>query len=151
MEMISNGAIPGSMVGEFSQIARSYVNEVNGRSPTGLTPHAPSEAFQALSTQPQWSLPQQPDYDVASTDIHTDFSTMNLAPSSAMTGRMDIEGSAVAPSPLIGTDVMNLFECWLPDLDPVFFHGMSTQNNMNQSTGQHEFTISPDPLYVNIP
>ncbi|KAK1528289.1 hypothetical protein CPAR01_12847 [Colletotrichum paranaense] len=147
MEMISNGAIPGSMVGEFAQIARSYVNEVNGRSPTGLTPHAPSEAFQALTTQPQWSLPQQPDYDVASTDIHTDFSTMNLASNSTMTGRMDIEAPAVVPNPLVGTDVMNLFEGWLPDLDPMFFHTMSAQNNMDQSTSQHDFPISSDPLY----
>ncbi|KAK7436792.1 hypothetical protein Landi51_12406 [Colletotrichum acutatum] len=173
MEMISNGAIPGSMVGEFAQIARSFVNEVNGRSPTGLTPHAPSEAFQALSKQPQWSLPQQTDYDVNSTEIHTDFSTvskpitghrqravlhrgavalteilqMNLASNSTMTGRMDIEAPAVVPSPLIGTDVMNLFEGWLPDLDPMFFHTMSAQNNMDQSTSQHEFPISSDPLY----
>lgn len=173
MEMISNGAIPGSMVGEFAQIARSYVNEVNGRSPTGLTPHAPSEAFQALSTQPLWSLPQQTDYNVASTDIHKDFSTvskpitghrqravlrrsgvalteilqMNLASNSTVMGRMDIEAPAVVHSPLIGTDVMNLFECWLPDLDPMFFHSMSAQNNMDQSTSQHEFPISPDPLY----
>ncbi|KAK1639322.1 hypothetical protein BDP81DRAFT_512261 [Colletotrichum phormii] len=164
MEMISNGAIPGSMVGEFSQIARSYVNEVNGRSPTGLTPHAPSEAFQALSTQPQWSLPQQPDYDVASTDIHTDFSTV----SRPITGRRGRVGPRMGSTngnftdelgpelgydwaPLIGTDVMNLFEFWLPDLDPMFFHGMSTQNNMNQFTAQHEFAISPDPLYGNPP
>ncbi|KAK1500428.1 hypothetical protein CABS01_10152 [Colletotrichum abscissum] len=147
MEMISNGAIPGSMVGEFAQIARSYVNEVNGRSPTGLTPHAPSEAFEALTTQPQWSLPQQPNYDVASTDIHTDFSTMNLASNSTMTGRMDIEAPAVVPSPLVGTDVMNLFEGWLPDLDPMFFHTMSAQNNMDQSTSQQDFPISSDPLY----
>ncbi|KAK1452998.1 hypothetical protein CCUS01_02015 [Colletotrichum cuscutae] len=147
MEMISNGAIPGSMAGEFAQIARSYVNEVNGRSPTGLTPHAPSEAFQALTTQPQWSLPQQPDYDVASTDIHTDFSTMNLASNSTMTGRMDIETPAVVPSPLVGTDVMNLFEGWLPDLDPMFFHTMSVQNNMDQSTSQHDFPVSSGPLY----
>ncbi|KAK1719631.1 hypothetical protein BDP67DRAFT_540798 [Colletotrichum lupini] len=173
MEMISNGAIPGSMVGEFAQIARSYVNEVNGRSPTGLTPHAPSEAFEALTTQPQWSLPQQPNYDVASTDIHTDFSTvskpitgycqravlhggdvalteilqMNLASNSTMTGRMDIEAPAVVPSPLVGTDVMNLFEGWLPDLDPMFFHTMSAQNNMDQSTSQQDFPVSSDPLY----
>ncbi|OHF02489.1 hypothetical protein CORC01_02184 [Colletotrichum orchidophilum] len=149
IQAMSNGAVPGTMVGEFAQIARNYVNEVNGRSPTGMTPHAPSEAFQALPTQPQWSLPQQTDYDVASTEIRTDLSTMNLASDPTMTGHIDIEGTTGASSPLIGTDVMNLFEGWMPDLDPLFFHGMSAQNNMDQTVAQDDFELYPDPLYGN--
>ncbi|OLN86279.1 Protein STB5-like protein 1 [Colletotrichum chlorophyti] len=75
MEIISNGQLPGSLIGEFAYIARSYVNEANGRSPTGNTPQASANTSLALSCQPQWTPPQN-SYGTPSNEIYMNYSSV---------------------------------------------------------------------------
>lgn len=74
MDVMSNGALPGDFIGEFAHIARSYVIEVNRRTPTGNTPQAPSNTLQTSSFCPQWSLPNVDNYGFTPLQVQPGFS-----------------------------------------------------------------------------
>ncbi|KAF6785941.1 fungal specific transcription factor domain containing protein, partial [Colletotrichum sojae] len=134
LEQMSNGKIPGSLIGEFTQIARAYVNQVSGRSPGGtseaVTPQSVPGVSQGFFSQPHWSLPHDGMQDMSAMDVAGDFSDMSLAGESGQVGfpgPMDIEGIPMPPNTVMGTDVMNLFGCWVPDFEPQFYHGLAGQ------------------------
>ncbi|KAF6840027.1 fungal specific transcription factor domain containing protein [Colletotrichum musicola] len=148
LEQMSNGKIPGSLIGEFTQIARAYVNQVSGRSPGGtseaVTPQSVPGMSQGFFSQPHWSLPHDGMQDMSAMDVAGDFSDMNLAAESGQAGfpgPMDIEGLPMAPNTVMGTDVMNLFGCWVPDFEPQFYHGLAGQVDLLPPPDHH---MTPD-------
>ncbi|KAF9878452.1 hypothetical protein CkaCkLH20_03944 [Colletotrichum karsti] len=142
LEYMSNGVIPGSLIGEFAHIARTYVHEVNGRTPTGGTPQSSgSNGSQGLLLQPHWSLPQEDMPEMTPMDMTGDFSDMNLAGEPGMPGSagpMDIEGLPMAPNTFMGTDVMNIFGYGLADVESLFFLGGAAQNDVLQDPAQDD-------------
>ncbi|KAF4831481.1 putative transcriptional regulatory protein [Colletotrichum tropicale] len=137
LEYVSEGAIPGSIIGEFVHIARTYVGEVNGQSVAGGTTQQPlPQTGQVLFSQPHWSLPHDEIEEFAAMDVAADFSEMNLAVDSGppgVGGPMDIEGFPMGPNTFMGTDVMNLFGYFMPDWEPLVFPGQTSQHDISAS------------------
>ncbi|KAL0940562.1 fungal specific transcription factor domain containing protein [Colletotrichum truncatum] len=145
LEYMSNGLIPGSLMREFAQIARVYVNEVNGQSPSPQ--QLCSNASQALFTQPYWSLPHEDIQNITAMDMTADLSEMNLTGESGTPGKadpMDIEGLPIQPNVIMGTELMNLFGYWHSDMDPFFYHAMDGNNNLFQTGLQSDEHLAPD-------
>lgn len=75
LDYVSEGAIPGSVIGEFVHIVRTYVSEVNGLSVAGDTTQQPlPHTGQVLFSQPHWSLPHDEIEEFAAMDVAADFS-----------------------------------------------------------------------------
>lgn len=52
---------------------------------------------------------------------------------------MDIEGLPMAPNTVTGTDVMNLFGCWLPDMfEPQFYHDLTGHADLLPPPGHRQ-------------
>ncbi|KAH0439637.1 fungal specific transcription factor domain-containing protein [Colletotrichum camelliae] len=140
IEYASGGTLPGSLIAEFAKIARDYVNEIQhgdirisglGRSST---------ATQDLST----SLPRPPTsrgnikpmemtLDLSNTMPGDAFTTTAMTmPSSFADFSFDNGLDQVSPGALMGTDVMGIFSYFLPDLDPMFYQGLSAEYDFSQ-------------------
>ncbi|KAF0318329.1 hypothetical protein GQ607_014455 [Colletotrichum asianum] len=138
LEYVSQGVIPGSIIGEFAHIARTYVGDVNGQSIAGGATQQPlPDTGQARFSQPHWSLPHDDIEEFAAMDVAADLSEMNLAVGSGppgLGGPMDIEGLPMGPNTFMGTDVMNLFGYFVPDWEPLVYPGQTGQHDIPAST-----------------
>ncbi|CAI0649145.1 unnamed protein product [Colletotrichum noveboracense] len=138
LEYVSQGVIPGSIIGEFAHIARTYVSDVNGQSIAGGATQQPlPDTGQALFSQPHWSLPHDDIEEFAAMDVAADLSEMNLAVGSGppgVGGPMDIEGLPMGPNTFMGTDVMNLFGYFVPDWEPLVYPGQTSQHDIPDAT-----------------
>ncbi|KAI8263510.1 hypothetical protein K4K53_008120 [Colletotrichum sp. SAR 10_77] len=136
IEYASGGTLPGSLIAEFAKIARDYVNEIQHGDIriSGLA--RSSTAAQDLGT----SLPRPPSsrnnmkpmemtLDLSNTMPGDAFTTTAMAmPSSFADFSFDNGLDQVSPGALMGTDVMGIFSYFLPDLDPMFYQGLSADN-----------------------
>ncbi|KAK6224550.1 fungal specific transcription factor domain containing protein [Colletotrichum tabaci] len=147
MDVLSNGALPGDFIGEFAHIARSFVIEVNRRSPTGNTPQAPSNTLQASSFCPQWSLPNVDNYGFTPLQVQPGFSDMSPIPASHPAESMDADEMTMAASHPAGTDVMNLFGVWIPELEPMFYQGVLGQYDGGLTGAQQGLGPTPSLSY----
>ncbi|OBR09152.1 Fungal specific transcription factor domain containing protein [Colletotrichum higginsianum IMI 349063] len=147
MDVMSNGALPGDFIGEFAHIARSYVIEVDRRTPTGNTPQAPSNTLQASSFCPQWSLPNVDNYGFAPLQVQPGFSDMSPIPASHPAESMDADEMTMAASHPAGTDVMSLFGVWIPELEPMFYQGVLGQYDGGFTGAQQGLGPTPSLSY----
>ncbi|KAI8264866.1 hypothetical protein K4K58_011962 [Colletotrichum sp. SAR11_239] len=136
IEYASGGTLPGSLIAEFAKIARDYVNEIQHGDIriSGLA--RSSTATQDLGT----SLPRPPSsrnnmkpmemtLDLSNTMPGDAFTTTAMTmPSSFADFSFDNGLDQVSPGALMGTDVMGIFSYFLPDLDPMFYQGLSADN-----------------------
>ncbi|KAK2760058.1 fungal specific transcription factor domain containing protein [Colletotrichum kahawae] len=149
LDYVSEGAIPGSVIGEFVHIVRTYVSEVNGLSVAGDTTQQPlPHTGQVLFSQPHWSLPHDEIEEFAAMDVAADFSEMNLAVDSGppgVGGPMDIEGLPMGPNTFMGTDVMNFFGYFMPDWEPLVYPGQTSQHDVPASIYPDEHLDTTQP------
>ncbi|KAJ0273171.1 hypothetical protein COL940_010016 [Colletotrichum noveboracense] len=136
IEYASGGTLPGSLIAEFAKIARDYVNEIQHGDIriSGLA--RSSTATQDLGTslaRPPPSRnnmkPMEMTLDLSNTMPGDAFTTTAMTmPSSFADFSFDNGLDQVSPGALMGTDVMGIFSYFLPDLDPMFYQGLSADN-----------------------
>ncbi|KAJ0332551.1 hypothetical protein COL922a_011320 [Colletotrichum nupharicola] len=136
IEYASGGTLPGSLIAEFAKIARDYVNEIQHGDIriSGLA--RSSTATQDLGTslaRPPSSRnnmkPMEMTLDLSNTMPGDAFTTTAMTmPSSFADFSFDNGLDQVSPGALMGTDVMGIFSYFLPDLDPMFYQGLSADN-----------------------
>ncbi|KAK1675587.1 hypothetical protein BDP55DRAFT_664569 [Colletotrichum godetiae] len=139
IEYASGGTVPGSLIAEFAKIARDYVNEIQ-LTEAGLTnparPHAPANHSAMQMVQQSSELDGGGNKQVARpTQMTLDLSdTMPISGSMQQPGYTDFAFDSgmgqVSPSALMGTDVMGIFNYFLPDLDPMFYQGMTQEYDL---------------------
>ncbi|GJD04284.1 hypothetical protein ColKHC_13109 [Colletotrichum higginsianum] len=130
IEFVSGGAVPGSLIAEFAKIARDYVNEIQqSEQRTTDAAKPPTEVSTTAAQEPAFELQdsqQAPQPDVMQMDLSdsgfVDFSFYN---------GMD----QVSPGAPMGTNVMGLFSYFLPDLDPMFYQGLTQDYDMLPNGG----------------
>ncbi|EXF79248.1 C6 zinc finger protein [Colletotrichum fioriniae PJ7] len=143
IEYASGGTVPGSLIAEFAKIARDYVNEIQ-HAEVGLTnparPHAPTNPSAMQMVQQSSELDAGNNKQVARpTQMTLDLSD-TMPREAMMSGPMQQPGytdfafdsgmGQVSPSALMGTDVMGIFNYFLPDLDPMFYQGMTQEYDL---------------------
>ncbi|KAJ0349890.1 hypothetical protein COL154_013436 [Colletotrichum chrysophilum] len=140
IEYASGGTLPGSLIAEFAKIARDYVNEIQHGDIriSGLA--RSSTATQDLGTslaRPPSSRnnmkPMEMTLDLSNTMPGDAFTTTAMTmPSSFADFSFDNGLDQVSPGALMGTDVMGIFSYFLPDLDPMFYQGLSAEYDFSQ-------------------
>ncbi|KAK1486735.1 hypothetical protein CCUS01_15065 [Colletotrichum cuscutae] len=143
IEYASGGTVPGSLIAEFAKIARDYVNEIQ-HAEAGLMnparPHAPTNPSTMQMVQQSSELDARNNKQVdRPTQMTLDLSD-TLPREAMMSGPMQQPGytdfafdsgmGQVSPSALMGTDVMGIFNYFLPDLDPMFYQGMTQEYDL---------------------
>lgn len=140
LEYRSGGTLPGSLISEFSHIARNYVNEVQhnnlGQSQPQLsTPAAVPNYHIPRSNMAQNS--QQLESPIPNVDLASElFNPFNQGNEHQQSSYSAESASLQAPQPdlvydgledykaadaLMGTDVMGIFNNFLPGLGPMFY------------------------------
>lgn len=144
LEYRSGGTLPGSLISEFSHIARHYVNEAKSYDASQLRQQPPVTVpalhSPALSRVAAQDVPQS-DNPVPNEDFASQFLTP-LGQEDRQEQQTYLSGSATLQTPqsglvngwiddcmttdaLMGTDVMGIFNNFLPGLDPMFYQGMA--------------------------
>ncbi|GKT64893.1 C6 zinc finger protein [Colletotrichum tofieldiae] len=116
IEYASSGAVPGSLISEFAKIARDYVNKIQQSESRLPDVSRASVAAPAPASQPLQFEIGNKEPACESTDMTLGFST-------------------VSPGILTGTDVMGIFNYFIPDLDPMFYQGKAQDYDMTQNGG----------------
>ncbi|GJC84233.1 hypothetical protein ColLi_07071 [Colletotrichum liriopes] len=116
IEYASSGAVPGSLISEFAKIARDYVNKIQQSESRLPDVSRASVAAPAPASQP------------------LQFGTGNKEPACESMD-MTLGLSTVSPGILTGTDVMGIFNYFIPDLDPMFYQGLAQDYDMTQNGG----------------
>ncbi|KAK6225679.1 hypothetical protein QIS74_01726 [Colletotrichum tabaci] len=143
IEFVSGGAVPGSLIAEFAKIARDYVNEIQqseqrttdaAKPPTAVSTTAAQEpAFELQDSQ------QAPQPDVMQMDLSDTMARHPVMPGPLQSGFVDFSFyngmDQVSPGAPMGTNVMGLFSYFLPDLDPMFYQGLTQDYDMLPSGG----------------
>ncbi|KAK1974243.1 fungal-specific transcription factor domain-containing protein [Colletotrichum cereale] len=139
LEHASGGTLPGSLIAEFSKIARDYVDETQNSEPWMVL--AP-EVSAAVST----TVPQTASFELEGGQQAVDTSAVTTGLSDGTTASQPVSSSPlhlefgdfpfntrfdqVSTGAPIGTDVMGIFSYFLPDLDPMFYQGTPGQNEL---------------------
>ncbi|RNJ52781.1 hypothetical protein D7B24_002890 [Verticillium nonalfalfae] len=141
IEYRSQGYLPGSLISEFAHIAREYVNDAHLKQEARATqaqtlpdiinvpqPQQGAAQVQAMANAPKVGPKESIPSDVgnvASAEL-PDFSM-------AFNGFPDYTPSNAT----MGTDVMGIFNYYLPELDPMFSQGLDEEYAFSQelSTG----------------
>ncbi|KEY71272.1 hypothetical protein S7711_02377, partial [Stachybotrys chartarum IBT 7711] len=144
IEFASGGAVPGSLIGEFAKIARDYVHEIQHSEPrTTAAPRIPaviSTAAQAPAFELQDSQ-QTSQPEVMRIDFSNTMARHPVTSGTLQSGFADFSFNSnnglgqVSPSAPMGTDVMGLFSYFLPDLDPMFYQGLTQDYDMLPNGG----------------
>ncbi|CAH0020600.1 unnamed protein product [Clonostachys rhizophaga] len=164
LEYCSNGTLPGSLISEFSHVARTYVNGIQSRDsvPTGShgnsvkdTSLLPGGSLQDKGStngvSPEITRTQPPAaQDLVMTtsgeqlrtvgEAGADFpeSSESFEPFGGMDYSIDAFGGNISGEPSLGTNVLDLFNNFLPDLDPMLYHGMSGNFDLNMQLGGND-------------
>lgn len=155
IEYASGGFLPGSLISEFAHIAREYVNGklrpasgADNQQSSARDLLSPETTFKAAPQQfPPTALTETSQAEMKSADVRLRSPRLHVIIShpTQQTIPTAIEGmglNALVPSvPLdatgceqnmqpvedygMGTDVMDLFNYFLPDLDPMFYEGLA--------------------------
>nr|XP_036589786.1 uncharacterized protein CTRU02_00540 [Colletotrichum truncatum]KAF6801791.1 hypothetical protein CTRU02_00540 [Colletotrichum truncatum] len=133
IEYASNGTLPGSLISEFTKIARDYVNEVHYSGKGSASVAHPGSTPQILaSTLPAHTIDGNSNRErtrgssVGLCNATSEpRSTVDLMPSSFADFSFDAGSDPISPGTLMGTDVMGIFSYFLPDLDPMFYQRVS--------------------------
>lgn len=156
IEYASGGTLPGSLIAEFAKIARDYVNGVqnsdfgtshvelpiqssmNVQQPPSLSAGAggPTDMSMDMSSNVRFHrktlsgllftesllLQQLPGNNLVINSMPTSFAEFSL----------DGGADQLSPGALMGTDVMGIFSYFLPDLDPMFYQGLTQEYDFLQ-------------------
>ncbi|GKT92068.1 C6 zinc finger protein [Colletotrichum tofieldiae] len=143
IEYASSGAVPGSLISEFAKIARDYVNKIQqseSRLPdvSRASVAAPAPASQPLQFEIGNKEPACESTDMTlgfSTTAYKDSMMSNSVSSEFDQFRFESDFVQVSPGILTGTDVMGIFNYFIPDLDPMFYQGKAQDYDMTQNGG----------------
>ncbi|KAM0328213.1 hypothetical protein ACHAQA_005622 [Verticillium albo-atrum] len=138
IEYMSRGSLPGSLISEFAHIARDYVNDVHQRHESGTSQtqalhHAgPSSPLQQRAVQVQM-LPGASDVSAGGNMPH-EIPNVSAAemPDFNMAFSGFPVGDYVPSNQMMGTDVMGIFNYFLPDMDPMFYQGINEEYDFGQ-------------------
>ncbi|TDZ28737.1 putative transcriptional regulatory protein [Colletotrichum spinosum] len=134
IEYASGGSLPGSLIAEFAKIARDYVNETQPSLPIPGTVGLPLEAAPSAVVVPEVNVGDGQDDKqalIANIDPPQTIS-MPTVPSSFAEFALDSAWDQFSPGMVMGTDVMGLFNYFLPDLDPMFYPGPMGEYDFSQ-------------------
>ncbi|OHF00681.1 hypothetical protein CORC01_03998 [Colletotrichum orchidophilum] len=148
IEYASGGTVPGSLIAEFAKIARDYVKEIQD-SEAGLTDSASARGPMSTVTMPMVSQSSGLDAEKSRQAPRQTHMTLDLSEAMArdamMSGPMQQPGytdfsfdhgmSQMSPNALMGTDVMGIFNYFLPDLDPMFYQGLTQEYDLIPNQG----------------
>ncbi|KAG7131946.1 ABC-transporter-regulating transcription factor like protein [Verticillium longisporum] len=141
IEYRSQGYLPGSLISEFAHIAREYVNDAHQKQ-------------EARATQAQ-TLPEivnVPQSQQGAAQVQAMANAPNIGAKESISSDMDNVASAELPdfsmafngfpdytpsNATMGTDVMGIFNYYLPEMDPMFSQGLDEEYAFSQelSTG----------------
>lgn len=164
LEYCSNGTLPGSLISEFSHVARTYVNGIQSRDsvPAGslrssakdntlLSGGPLQDKFSTNGVSPEITRTQPPAVqDLVMTtsgeqlrtvaEAGTEFpgSSESFEPFGNMDYTIDAFGGNIPGEPSLGTNVLDLFNNFLPDLDPMLYHGMPGNFDLNMQLGDND-------------
>ncbi|KAJ0136675.1 hypothetical protein CTA2_2137 [Colletotrichum tanaceti] len=148
IEFVSGGAVPGSLIAEFAKIARDYVNEIQHSGQRAVdaaaaakpstavfvtsTAQEPTVAFQFQDSGQQQEAPQPDVMQMSLSDTMARHPAMPGNPLQSEFVDFSFYNGVdqVSPGALMGTDVMRLFSYFLPDLDPMFYQGLTQDYDM---------------------
>ncbi|TQN67764.1 putative transcriptional regulatory protein [Colletotrichum shisoi] len=143
IEFVSGGAVPGSLIAEFARIARDYVNEIQHSEQRTMDAAKPPAAVSAMAAQePAFELQdsqQAPQPDVMQMNLSDPMARHPVMPGPLQSGFVDFSFyngmDHASPGASMGTNVMGLFSYFLPDLDPMFYQGLTQDYDMLPSGG----------------
>ncbi|GJC89804.1 putative transcriptional regulatory protein C530.05 [Colletotrichum liriopes] len=143
IEYASGGTLPGSLIAEFAKIARDYVNEIqNSESGMMDAPELSAAVSTMVSQTTTFELhggQQAAQPDAMTTTLSDAMARQPPMPGSMPTEFVDFSFDnglyQVSPSAHMGTDVMGIFSYFLPDLDPMFYQGPTSQYNILPNEG----------------
>ncbi|KAG7130563.1 ABC-transporter-regulating transcription factor like protein [Verticillium longisporum] len=141
IEYRSQGYLPGSLISEFAHIAREYVNDAHQKQEARATQ---AQTLPEIVNVPQ---PQQ-----GAAQVQAMANAPKVGPKEGIPSDMDNVASAELPdfsmafngfpdytpsNATMGTDVMGIFNYYLPELDPMFSQGLDEEYAFSQelSTG----------------
>ncbi|EGY13986.1 uncharacterized protein VDAG_00668 [Verticillium dahliae VdLs.17] len=141
IEYRSQGYLPGSLISEFAHIARDYVNDAHQKQEARATQ---AQTLPEIVNVPQ---PQQ-----GAAQVQAMANAPKVGPKEGIPSDMDNVASAELPdfsmafngfpdytpsNATMGTDVMGIFNYYLPELDPMFSQGLDEEYAFSQelSTG----------------
>ncbi|CRK43088.1 hypothetical protein BN1708_008947 [Verticillium longisporum] len=141
IEYRSQGYLPGSLISEFAHIAREYVNDAHQKQEARATQ---AQTLPEIVNVPQ---PQQ-----GAAQVQAMANAPKVGPKEGIPSDMDNVASAELPdfsmafngfpdytpsNATTGTDVMGIFNYYLPELDPMFSQGLDEEYAFSQelSTG----------------
>ncbi|CAG9936387.1 unnamed protein product [Clonostachys rosea f. rosea IK726] len=164
LEYCSNGTLPGSLISEFSHVARTYVNGIQSRDSVPAGPHR--DSVKDTSLLPGGSLQDKGSVNGVSPEITrtqpaaaqdlvmttsgeqlrtvgeagAEFpgSSESFEPFGSMDYTIDAFGGNISGEPSLGTNVLDLFNNFLPDLDPMLYHGMPGNFDLNMQLGGND-------------
>ncbi|KAG7119658.1 hypothetical protein HYQ46_010929 [Verticillium longisporum] len=128
IEYRSQGYLPGSLISEFAHIAREYVNDAHQKQEARATQ---AQTLPEIVNVPQ---PQQ-----GAAQVQAMANAPKVGPKEGIPSDMDNVASAELPdfsmafngfpdytpsNATTGTDVMGIFNYYLPELDPMFSQGL---------------------------
>jgi hypothetical protein len=140
LEYASGGHLPGSLIGEFSHVARDYVNSFDSQSLQSLGPRQrtmsssywPDEQNLGIKPTEQNSSGNDAYLEntggptnVTSTEVSLDAVDLNF--SALDTLQFPVGDGFLQDSNPMGTDVMGIFNAVIPGIDPVFFGQLSDE------------------------
>lgn len=150
LEYRSHGTLPGSLISEFSHIARNYVNSIHSRGAitknidnreataqltqsntqnNALNSGSANNASGMSSileetTQPPREVPQQ-SYRILGLEESTSGVQFEMDGLETTESYLDSLEGAFTTDTSLGTNVLDLFSSFLPDLDPMLYDGIS--------------------------
>ncbi|KAH6688978.1 hypothetical protein F5X68DRAFT_254799 [Plectosphaerella plurivora] len=128
IEYASGGTLPGSLIAEFAHVARDYIN---GKPRDGLPIETETRADPA--DDPLTTLPPEQAVSLASVDQATTTANWSFMPQPEAMPTLD-NGLQMTGEYGVGTDVMDLFNYFVPDLDPMFYDGAGAWKDSSTST-----------------
>ncbi|KAM0275883.1 hypothetical protein ACHAQH_007313 [Verticillium albo-atrum] len=140
IEYRSHGSLPGSLISEFAHIARDYVNDAHQRHENGnAQTQTPLEDIHSSPLQQRGAqaqvLPGASEGRAGANMPSVSGSDLdNIVPAEMPDFNMTFNGfpDYMPSNAMLGTDVMGIFNYYLPEMDPMFYQGLNEEYDFGQ-------------------